>query len=295
MYEGKSHTLFARFAIPQMIGLLFNSIYLIVDGIFIGNVLGRQSMAAAAVAVPLVELLIALSIAIASGAGALISSQLAQHQKQRARQTLMTAICCAAILGVLVSVLGTVFLRPLARLLGATEQILTEAQTYIRYIVIFSPFLIFSFLLSGLARNDGRAKLAMVSLAFGSVCNIVLDYVFMCPMNMGIGGAALATAIGPVFSVLILLPHFLRRKGQLYFTAQKPQLRTAGRILILGAASFIMEFTIGIITYFYNLAIVENGFGEIGLAAYLVLGYLVLIFSRSFSAWQRACSPCSAI
>ena len=84
MYDGKTHALFVKYAIPQMIGLLFNSIYLIVDGIFIGNRLGRDAMAAAAVSVPFVEILIALSMAVASGAGIMISSQLGRKENEKA-------------------------------------------------------------------------------------------------------------------------------------------------------------------------------------------------------------------
>lgn len=96
MYEGKPHRLFAKYAIPQMIGLLFNSVYVIVDGIFIGNRLGRGAMAAAAVSVPFVEILIALSMAVAFGAGVLISGQLARGEKRRALQTFHAALLCAA-------------------------------------------------------------------------------------------------------------------------------------------------------------------------------------------------------
>ena len=92
MYEGKSHTLFAKYAIPQMIGLLFNSVYMIVDGVFIGNVLGRDAMAAAAVAVPLIEILIAISMAVASGAGIIISGQLARNEKEQALQVFDTCL-----------------------------------------------------------------------------------------------------------------------------------------------------------------------------------------------------------
>ena len=99
MYEGKPRTLFAKYAVPQMIGLLFNSVYMIVDGVFIGNVLGRDSMAAAAVSVPFVEILIALSMAIASGAGVLISGQIARGEKEKALQTFQAAVICAAAFG----------------------------------------------------------------------------------------------------------------------------------------------------------------------------------------------------
>lgn len=291
MYEGKTHSLFMKYAIPQMIGLLFNSIYLIVDGIFIGHRLGTDAMAAAAVSVPLIEVLIAISMAVASGSGVLISGSLGRGENDKARRTFTTAAVCAAGMGILVVVLGNIFIHPLARLLGSTPEIHTQAIEYMRYILTFSPFLIFSFLFSGLARNDGQPKLAMFALAFGSVSNIILDYVFMFPLDMGIGGAALATALGPIFSVIILMPHFLRKKGRLYFTSPKLRLRNIGRIYLLGFPSFIMEFSIGIITFVYNFAIVRHGYGEIGLAAYLVIGYLMLIILTLFLGMAEGLQP----
>lgn len=150
--------------------------------------------------------------------------------------------------------LGNIFLHPLAKLLGSTPQIHDEAISYLWYIVTFSPFLLFSFLLGGLARNDGRPKLAMFALAFGSVSNIVLDYVFMYPLNMGIAGAALATALGPIFSVLILLPHFLMKKGNLYFAGFRICFHDIQRIFTLGFPAFIMEFTIGMEIFVYRAA-----------------------------------------
>lgn len=291
MYNGKTHVLFAKYAIPQMIGLLFNSIYLIVDGIFIGHRLGRDAMAAAAVSVPFIEVLIALSIAVASGAGIMISSQLGRKENEKAVQTFNTAILCSAEIGISVIIMGNIFLGSLAEILGSTPQIHDKATSYLWYIITFSPFLMFSFLLGGLIRNDGCPKLAMLALAFGSVSNMVLDYVFMYPLNMGIDGAALATAIGPVFSVAILLPHFLMKKGNLYFAKFKIRPHNIQRIFMLGFPSFIVEFTIGIITFVYNFAIVKYGYGEIGLAAYLVIGYLMLIISTIFLGMAEGLQP----
>lgn len=291
MYEGKSHTLFAKYAVPQMIGLLFNSVYMIVDGVFIGNRLGRDAMAAAAVSVPLVEILIALSMAVSTGAGVMISAHLGQGQKERARHMFSLAALCTAVMGLLISVFGTIFIHPLAELLGSTPVIHDEAISYMWYIITFSPFLLFSFLFSGLVRNDNRPKLAMFALMFGSVSNIVLDYVFMYPLNMGIAGAALATALGPIFSILIMLPHFIFKRGDLYLTTFKLKWRNLRSVYVLGFPSFIMEFTIGIITFVYNFAIVHYGFEEIGLAAYLVIGYLMLIILTLFLGMAQGLQP----
>ena len=216
---------------------------------------------------------------------------LGRGECESAVQTFNIALYGALGMGVLVMTLGNLFIHPLAAALGSTPEIHQEAIEYMRYIVTFSPFLILSFLLSGLARNDGRPRLAMAALAVGSISNIVLDYVFMYPLNMGIGGAALATAIGPVFSVLILLPHFLRRRGALTFARTRPQARLLGRVYLLGFPSFIMEFTISIITFIYNSAIVRHGYGELGLAAYLVIGYLMLIILTVFLGMAEGLQP----
>lgn len=291
MYEGKSHTLFLRFAVPQMLGLLFNSVYTIVDGLFIGNRLGRKAMAAAAVAVPMLEILISMAIAVSSGAGVLISIRLSQNEEDTARRLFQEALWLLGSAGLLIALLGNLWLKPLAELLGATPEVLGSAMTYLRYIVTFAPFQLLSFLLGGMARNDGCPKLAMTALMLGAVSNIVLDYVFMYPLNMGIGGAALATALGPIFSVLILLPHFLLKRGVLYFSRFRPCIREVRHILLYGFPSFIMEFSIGMVTFLYNFAIVRYGYGEEGLAAYLVIGYLMLIILTLFLGLAEGLQP----
>jgi Na+-driven multidrug efflux pump len=142
-----------------------------------------------------------------------------------------------------------------------------------------------------MARNDGRPKLAMTAMIAGAVSNIVLDYVFMYPLDLGIQGAALATALGPIFSVLILLPHFLLRRGTLYFQAVRPRLPEGRSILVCGAPSFLMEFSIGIVTFLYNVAVSHHGYGELGLAAYLMIGYLMLILLTLFLGMAEGLQP----
>ena len=230
-------------------------------------------------------------MAVATGAGILISGHLGRSERREVVDSFNLAVWLCGGMGLLIAVLGNVFIHPLANLLGATPEIHGNAVSYLRYIITFAPFLLYSFLLSGLARNDGRPRLAMLALAIGSASNILLDYVFMYPLGMGIAGAALATAIGPVFSVFILLPHFVRRRGALCFARPKIRMAMARRIYVLGFPSFIMEFTIGIITFMYNFAIVRNGYGELGLAAYLVIGYLMLIVLTLFLGLSEGLQP----
>lgn len=116
MEQEKTSTLFARYALPQMIGLVFNSVYTIVDGVFIGHRLGRQAMAAAAVSVPLIEILISLALAIGSGAAVMIASRLSRHEDSAARRIFVLAVWMTAGLGLFIAIGGNLFLQPLARL-----------------------------------------------------------------------------------------------------------------------------------------------------------------------------------
>ncbi len=291
MYREKPSRLFVKYAVPQMIGLLLNSAYLIVDGMFIGNRLRRNAMAAAAISVPVLEILIALSLAVSVGASIIVSSSFGSGNKKKANEAFNLSLVLSALMAVAIAILGNVFIYQLAAALGSTPDIMDEAITYLWYIVTGSPFLIFSFVLSSLARADNSPKLAMYALAIGAVSNIILDYVFLYPLDMGIGGAALATALGPVFSALILLPHFLKKKGALAFAWPKLSVGLSKRIVVLGAPSFIMEFSIGIVTLFYNIAITRAGYGEIGLAAYLVIGYIALIILTVFLGIAQGIQP----
>lgn len=287
----KTSTLFLKYVIPQMIGLVFNSIYFIVDGMFIGQRLGTDALAAAGVAVPVVEIMIAFSMLLSVGTGVLVSAAAGRGDEAGARRVFNISIVFTLACSVAVAVCGTVFAAPLARALGADDAILADTVTYMHYFLAFSPFLVFSFALSTYARNDGKPALAMWSLIVGSVLNIVLDYVFMYPLNMGIAGAALATGLGPVSSVLLLLPHFLRKRGALYFTKTKLSWRVIGRIGVGGLPAFVAEFSIGFVTLLYNLAIVRNGLGADGLAVYIVIGYAALICLTAFLGAAQGVQP----
>ena len=283
--------LFCRYALPQAAGLLLNSVYFIVDGMFIGNRLGREAMAAAGVAVPMLEFMIALSMAIASGCGVLVSLALAKHRGEEERECAMHALIAAVAAGLLLSVLGNLLIHPLAFFLGSTEAILRDVVTYLSIILSLSPFMILSFLLGGLVRNDGHPVHAMGALAVGSLANIALDWLFMYPLDMGIAGAAWATALGPLLSCLMLLPHFLCRRGALFFVPVRPRLHLFGRMLGLGVPAFVMEFSIGMITAITNLAIGSLHLGEMGLAAYLLIGYLMLIILTLFLGMAEGLQP----
>lgn len=287
----KTTVMLRRFVLPQMVAMLVNSVYFIVDGIFIGRRLGTDALAAAGVAVPVVEVTIALAMMISVGAGVMVSAEKGRGRPEEARRLLNLAMRFALLFSLGIMLLGALFAGQLARLLGASDVIVTDTVTYLRVFLLFCPFFIFSYILSTFVRNDGRPVLAMCALTVGSLSNILLDYVFMYPLNMGITGAALATGLGPVLSVAIMLPHFIRRRGSLYFEKKCAPARMVGGMLLHGLPALVSEFTIGLVTLLYNLAIVRNGLGEAGLASYIVIGYAALLCMAVFLGAAQGLQP----
>lgn len=284
-------TLLTRYVLPQIVGLVVNSLYFLVDGIYIGRRLGPAGLAAAGVAVPLVEVTIALAMMLSVGSAVLVSAAAGRGDGPEARRIFNLSVRFTLGVSLVLMVLGGLFATPLARLLGADDAILADTATYLRVFLLFSPFFIFSYALSTFVRNDGRPSLAMWALTLGSVMNILLDWVFMYPLNMGIGGAALATGLGPVFSVVLMLPWFFGKRGNLYFERVRFAWRDIGRILTGGAPALVSESTIGLVTLLYNLAIVRQGLGEEGLASYVVIGYAALIGSAVFLGTAQGLQP----
>lgn len=280
-----------KFVLPQMIAMLFNSVYLIVDGVFIGHRLGPEALAAAGLAVPVVEIVIALAMMISVGAGVKISQAFAKDDVTKANHLFNQANVLTIILSLGLSIFGFIYVKELSQWLGASPEVIHDTTTYLKYFFMGLPFLMFSFTLSTFVRNDQSPKRAMWALVVGAISNIILDYVFMYPLNLGMAGAALATALGPVFGVMILLPHFLKKEGSLVFKYVKMTKAFIKDLIHSGSPAFITNFSIGMTALFYNLAIVRFDYGDLGLSAYLIVGYISLIALRCFMGAAQGIQP----
>lgn len=277
-------------AVPGILALLLNSVYVVVDGFFVARLIGRDALAAVTVAVPMMEVLIALAMLVSVGAGVIISQCQGRGETEKARQTFNVSFWVLLGFSLLIAALGLVFHGQVGRLLGSTEEILPMVGDYLCYLFGFSPFLMFSFGLGTWARNDGRHQLALVAMGVGAVTNIVLDYVFIAWFGWGVGGAALATGLGPVVSCAVLLPHFLRRKGSLYFERVRVRMQAVKTIVFSGIPSFLMEFALGLTTLCVNIA-VSRHMGALGLAAYGVVGYVALLVLTIFLGMAEGTQP----
>lgn len=160
------------------------------------------------------------------------------------------------------------------------------AKTYLQVILLFSPVFMINDSLLCFVRNDGDPQLAMIGMLTGSLANIVLDYIFIFPFDMGIFGAVLATALAPAISLIVLSKHWITKRNQFRLKWTRPSLRLLKNIFSLGIPSFIAEVASGMVMIVFNLIILQLQ-GNTGVAAYGVIANLSLVVNSIYTEWRR--------
>ena len=279
-----------KYILPGIVGLLFNSLYIIVDGIFVANILGSNALAAVTIVVPIVEILIALSLMVSIGCGVYISANMGRRKEKEAREYFNNGLTLMIGLSLVITTLFLLFNKKIVGFLGATDLIFEETREYFIWFTFFIPCFMLNYALGTWVRNDGKPKLAMIGQIIGAILNVCLDYIFMGPMRMGIKGAAIATGLGPIIGIIILLPHFIKKRGNLYLEKTKIERKKMKKILLGGLPSFAIEFSLGLITFLCNIFIGYK-FQEIGLSAFGVIGYINLIMLSIYLGIGQGTQP----
>lgn len=264
---------FLGYAIPSSLAMFVSSLYTIIDGIFVGKGVGDSALAAVTIVMPLTIMLFGIATMFAVGGGALVSKNFGAGNDEQGVIVFRQVFKFLLIISVTISLILSIFSNSIVTLMGATESIKPLASEYLRYYALFCIPNLVGIALNSFVRNDNRPKLAMVSTILGAITNIILDYVFIFPLSMGIRGAAIATGLGQVVTVLIVLPHFIRKKGKLTFGNVALDKNIIKEFTNVGLPSFLAEAAFSIIVFVQNLAI-SNFIGEMGLSAYAVINYI---------------------
>ena len=211
------HRLIPKMAVPTIVSMLITSIYSLADTYFV-SYLGTSATAAVGVNFSLDNLVMTVGAFLAVGANSFIARLLGAKQDQKASQVLSTTFFTAVFAGLLVSILGLVFLDPLVRGLGATENIIQYSKDYAGYVLLAAPFMAASFVMNQCLRSEGSATYSMIGMVSGAVLNIALDPIFILGLGWGVKGASAATAISKVVSFTVLIIPYLRRTSLLHLS-----------------------------------------------------------------------------
>lgn len=264
---------FLSYAIPSALAMCIASLNTIIDGIFLGNGIGDQALGAVNIVMPITIVFFGLSTMIAVGGGALISKYFGANEDEKSVSVFRQVTYILIIMSLSLSVFCVIFANPIVKIMGATQGLQALAAEYLTYYAIFCLPNLLGIAFNSFLRNDNKPKLAMIATICGTMSNIVLNYIFIFQLGLGIKSAAIATGLGQIVTLLIVLPHFMMKKGKLSFGKQKLELDSVKEVLKIGVPSFFAEAAFSVIIFVHNLVLV-NTVGETGISTYAIINYI---------------------
>lgn len=247
--------------IPIMIGMLINALYNLVDAYFVGG-LGESQMGAISIVFPLGQVVVGLGLMFGNGAASYLSRLLGRGDKDTANKVASTALYSSVLVGAIIIILATIFLKPILTLLGATDTIMPYALTYARIYVVSCIFNVFNVTMNNIVTSEGAAKTTMCALLLGAILNIGLDPIFIYVLEMGVAGAAIATAISQLVSTPVYLNYVLRKKSAFTFSVREfaPTKQMMAEILKIGVPTLTFQLLTSLSIALINRA--ANGYGD---------------------------------
>ncbi len=252
-------------AIPSIISMVITSVYNMADTYFVSQI-NTSASGAVGVTFSLMAIVQAIGFTMGMGSGNYIAQLLGQKDPEKASKVAAIGFFTTFEIGVVFSIIGMIFINPFVRLLGATPTIFPYAIDYTRYILLGVPFMMSSYVLNNILRYQGSAIFSMIGIGFGGILNIILDPIFIFNLNMGTGGAALATSISQFISFCILF--FASGKGgnlKISFANFKPKLKIYKEIIKIGMPSFYRQSLASITGIILNQT--AGPFGDAAIAA----------------------------
>lgn len=278
-----------KFIIPTYLTSLFNTVYTIIDGIFVSAYVGTNALAAINIVYPIVNVLTGIALVFATGGSAVAALHIGGNRKEEANHAFSVSSVAAVLLSCLISLIVLTNLSTILSLLGATDVTIAGCKTYALWWLWATPVVIGKELFTYFIRVDGSPAYSFVTALSGGVLNIVLDYVLVGRMHMGIYGAALATILGLVLSFLMGIYYFARKYKALSFTLHGLSAGLALRSMVNGASEFVDQLAIAITTIVFNRTALAFA-GEDGVAAVSIIMYLQFLFI-GVSCFANTASP----
>lgn len=280
-----------RFTFPSIVMMVFSSIYGVVDGFFVSNFAGKTPFAAVNFIMPFLMILGAVGFMFGTGGSALIAKTLGEGDKKRANFLFSLFVYASFFIGVLIAVLGIVFLRPVAKGLGASGELLDHCVVYGRIILIALPAFMLQMEFQSFFVTAEKPTLGLVFTIASGITNILLDGLFVGVFSWGLIGAAVATALSQVVGGFGPLFYFFRKNSGLL---QLGKTRFDGKALLKactnGSSELMSNISMSIVGMLYNMQLMKFA-GEDGVAAYGVIMYVNFIFISAFIGYCIGIAP----
>ena len=280
-----------RFTLPSIAMMIFTSVYGVVDGYFVSNFAGKTPFAAVNIIYPFIMILGSVGFMFGTGGSALIARFMGEGDAIRAKRTFSLIIYVSLGLGVILSALGIIFIRPIAAMLGAEGQLLDDAVTYGRIILLANPAFILQMEFQSFMITAEKPQLGLFVTVGAGVTNMVLDALLVAVFSFGLKGAAVATALSQVVGGLVPLIYFLLpNKSLLKLGRTKFDGKSLLRTCTNGSSELMTQISMSLVSMLYNGQLLKYA-GENGVAAYGVIMYVCFIFLAIFIGYSIGTAP----
>ena len=280
-----------RFTFPSIIMMIFTSIYSVVDGFFVSNFAGKTAFASINLVMPFIIILGSLGFMIGTGGTALVSRILGEGDEKKANHYFSMLIWLSLLIGIVLAILGVAFMRPVASLLGATNEMIDDCVLYGRVVIAFlAPYMLQNVFQSFLIAAE-KPNLGLAATLAAGITNMVLDAVLVGVLRWGVFGAALATGISQTIGGLLPFLYFIRpNSSKLHLTKAKFKLRPILQACANGSSELMSNISGSVVGIVYNFQLLKY-LGENGVSAYGVLMYVQFIFIAIFVGYSIGCAP----
>lgn len=278
---------------PALGGLFVTYLYNVVDGIFVGQGVGPAALGAVNIGVPFITFVVAIAAMFPMGGATVVAIRIGREDKDGANCAFMTALSLTLLLSVILTIIGMLFSQQIVDLSGASRlstEMRKMSTDYLFYYSAFSVPMLMSTCLSVFVRNDGSPTLSFLGMFVGAAANIFMDWLFIFPLNMGVIGAAIASGLGQVFSLIVLLSHFIRKKGELRIKLFKVDFSLVRKISKRGVPEAVTQLTTPVTALCYNLVLARM-IGDIGISTFSVLSFIYSLANAILSGVAQGLQP----
>lgn len=289
--EHFSYKKLIKFTLPTIIMMIFTSIYGVVDGIFVSNIVGSEAFAGVNLIMPAVMILGSVGFMIGTGGSALVSKTIGEGDEKKANRYFSMLIYLVLIAGVILALFGFIFIKQISILLGAKGDIINICTIYGRVLLVALPFFLLQNCFQSFLVVAEKPKMGLVISIIAGVINMSLDFLFIYIFKMGVFGASLATGISQVFGGIVPLIFFIRKNStKLKLIKTKFEIKPLSNACANGSSEMVTNISMSLVNMLYNLQLMKYA-GSNGVVAYGIIMYVGFIFSGTYLGYSIGSAP----
>ena len=282
---------FLKFVWPAVVSMIFVSLYTIVDGVFVSVLVGSDALASINIVMPIFNVIIGVGIMMATGGNAIVAISLGEGDKEKASKQFSFIMLVSFILGLVIMFIGLIYINDIVKFLGGVGVLKDFSIIYGRILIIGAPVFILKFAIEYYIRTDGSAGFSLFVSVLGGIINMVFDYVFIAILGLGIAGAAYATLLGALISLLFGLWYFVRGKSNIRLMKKfEFDFKLIKETMINGSSEMVTELSGGITTFIFNMIALKYA-GPNGVAALSIILYAHFLMISTYLGFTAGVSP----